>query len=98
MTFSSSQERSDGSLLIPPALRPGDCIAVVCPAGPPDAAKLRAGLAYLEALGYRTRLRWSEAHANGFLADTDEARAEDLNSALNDPEVRGIVLSSGRRY
>lgn len=95
MMFSSSEERSEAPLLIPPALRPGECIAVVCPAGPPDAAKLKTGLAYLEALGYRTRLRWSEAHANGFLANTDEARAEDLNRALHDPEVRGIVCAWG---
>ena len=95
MTFSASEELSDGPLLIPPALRPGDCVAVVCPAGPPDAAKLKAGLAYLESLGFRTRLRWSEARTNGFLADTDEARAEDLNRALHDPEVRGIVCAWG---
>jgi len=95
MTHRIAEEPSGAAALVPPALRPGETIAVVCPAGPPDPAKLEKGIAYLESLGYRTHLRWSQKHAKGFLADTDEARAEDLNSALGDPDVRGIVCAWG---
>lgn len=52
-------------------------------------------MAYLESLGYRTRLGWSPGQATGFLAGSDETRAEDLNSAFNDPDVRGIVCAWG---
>lgn len=82
-------------LLEPPALKPGDLIAVVCPAGPPDAEKLKGGVNFLESLGYRVRLDWSPERAKGFLADDDEARAAELNRALQDPEVRAIACACG---
>lgn len=83
-------------LLTAKALRAGAMLAIVSPAGSPDADKVSAGMAALQALGYRTR---SMPHAldrgplnyAGALAD----RLADLHAAFADPEVDGIVCTRG---
>jgi muramoyltetrapeptide carboxypeptidase len=56
--------------------------------------RLRAGL---ELLGDRYRLQVPDdiARRAGFLAGSDEERAGELNRAMADPDVRGIVLARG---
>lgn len=84
-----------GERLKPQPLKTGDTIAVVAPAGPVHEAALAGGLKVLENQGYRVKLG---AHVNdrlGYLAGLDEARAADLNAALQDPDVRGIVCARG---
>ncbi|HEU4401114.1 MAG TPA: LD-carboxypeptidase [Candidatus Polarisedimenticolia bacterium] len=81
--------------LLPPALRPGDRIGVVAPAGPVREADLDGGLACLERRGYRvspgTHLRSRQA----YLAGGDDERAADLNRLLADPEIRAIWFARG---
>lgn len=84
-----------GSRLKPPPLRPGSLIAVVAPAGPVHEAAFTAGVKVLENQGFRVRLGRHVSERLGYLAGTDEARAEDLNEALRDPDVRGIVAARG---
>jgi len=79
---------------VPARLRPGDTIAVPAPAGPvlPDAA--RSGLMLLAS---RYRVLHDEAifERSGFLAGSDDRRAEEMNRYLRDPEVRAIVPARG---
>lgn len=80
--------------VLPARLRPGDTIAVPAPAGPvlPEAA--RAGL---ELLGGRYRVLVDEAiyERTGFLAGSDDRRADELNRYLRDPDVRAIIPARG---
>jgi len=80
----------------PPALRPGDRIAIVCPAGPADdqahldrAAERVRSLGFEPVLGKRALARW------GYLAGTDAERAEDLNEVIRDPDVQGVFCLRG---
>lgn len=78
----------------PPKLSPGDTVAVCTPGSPVTKDRLDAGVA---ALAERYEVRVSE-HAldrDGYLAGTDDARAEELNRYFRDPDVRAIVLSRG---
>ncbi len=84
-----------GDKLKPAPLKPGDLVAVVAPAGPVDETALASGLKVLENLGFRVRLGESLTARRGYLAGPDEARVADLNAALSDPDVRGIVSARG---
>jgi muramoyltetrapeptide carboxypeptidase len=79
---------------MPPALRDGDLVAVVAPAGPVPPARLTAGLARIEGT-LRLRVPPDITRAAGFLAGTDQRRADELNAALRDPDVRAILLARG---
>ena len=65
------------------------------PSSPPDPESLEKSLKFLEQLG----LKWNRGkHAknrNGYLAGTDAERLEDLHEMFKDPEVIGIICSSG---
>ncbi|MFN7976089.1 MAG: LD-carboxypeptidase [Acidobacteriota bacterium] len=79
----------------PPALRPGDAVAVVSPAGPVDREKLERGLARLEELSLRPRLGRHALDREGYLAGSDDARLSDLEEAIADPGTRAILFSRG---
>jgi len=76
------------------ALRPGDPIAVVAPAGPAPTGDLSAGLELL-ASRYRVRPAENLQVREGYLAGSDERRRDAMNLALRDPDVRGIFCARG---
>jgi muramoyltetrapeptide carboxypeptidase len=91
------------ALLLAPALRAGDLVAVVAPSwcGPAVIpTPFRRGVARLEALGYRVRLmpnvqgrgRWE------WVSGTPAERAGDLQSAFADPEVRAVMCAIGGNH
>ncbi|HEY8321443.1 MAG TPA: LD-carboxypeptidase [Candidatus Baltobacteraceae bacterium] len=83
-------------MIYPPALRPGDAVALIAPAGPlASPVELDAAVARVEALGLRPILGEHVLGRRGFLAGTDAQRAADLNAALRDPDVRGIFAVRG---
>lgn len=81
--------------LRPPALRPGDAIAVIAPAGPPDGEALARGLELLRGR-YDVRTARELAAARwGVHAGTDDERGLELAWALTDPEVRCVIAARG---
>lgn len=86
------------SLLRAPALRPGDRVAVLSVSSPADLAKLAVGLDTLRFAGLAP-VTYPSAHDPGtmrpYLAGTDQMRATDLQAALTDPAIAGIVFATG---
>jgi muramoyltetrapeptide carboxypeptidase len=82
------------SCLFPAPLRPGDRIAVPAPAGPILRELARPGL---DLLAQRYQVIYSEAifERTGFLAGSDERRAEELNGYLADPDIRAVLCARG---
>ncbi|HZO87432.1 MAG TPA: LD-carboxypeptidase [Chthonomonadaceae bacterium] len=82
----------------PRALRPGDTLGVASPSGPIEAEALQAGVAALEARGYRVVLgehvRDTHPH-NNYLAGTDADRAADLNALFAREDIAGILCARG---
>jgi muramoyltetrapeptide carboxypeptidase len=85
------------TLVKPKALKQGDTIAIISPAGatrePQDA--FEQGQAILEAAGFQVKIM---PHAKGqyhYLAGEDAKRVQDLHDAFVDPEVQGILCSRG---
>ena len=83
-------------ILKPPRLRKGDLIGIISPASTPSAQeKIDLGVRYLERLGYRVKIGKHVMAQHGYLAGTDEQRAEDLNDMLRDRAVRAIFAVRG---
>jgi muramoyltetrapeptide carboxypeptidase len=91
----SALSRLPGEKLKPAPVKTGDPLAVVAPAGRVDEKAVAGGVRVLETLGFRVTLGRHLREARGYLAGPDEARAEDLNEALADPDVRGIICARG---
>lgn len=81
--------------LYPQALRPGDAVALVSPAGPVQAQRIEAAAAVLEGWGLRPRIYPHALDRHSFHAGTDANRLADLNQALNDPEIRAVICNRG---
>jgi muramoyltetrapeptide carboxypeptidase len=80
----------------PPALKPGDTIAFVAPAGPADPPALRDYARRLEADGYHVLIPPGIGERRtGYLAGTDDQRADELNRIIRDPKVRAIFPVRG---
>ncbi|MBO3742570.1 S66 peptidase family protein [Actinoplanes flavus] len=76
-------------------LRGGDLVALVAPAGavPPEQAASAERI--LAGWGLRTRVGRHALGRHTFLSGTDDERLTDLNDALRDPEVRGVLCLRG---
>jgi len=76
------------------AVRPGDPVAVVAPAGPFDKAALEAGLAIISG---RYRVRYDERiySRERYLAGDDDRRLTELTAALADPEIKAVFCARG---
>jgi muramoyltetrapeptide carboxypeptidase len=86
------------SLARPPALRPGDRVAVLSASGPAEPALLAIGLDALRFAGLEPVLYPSALDGGSmrkYLAGDDKMRAGDLCAALADPAVAGIVFATG---
>lgn len=83
-------------LIRPRHLSPGDTLGIVAPASPPpDPAAIDRGVAALEKLGYQVKLAPNVPKRLGFLAGTDQERADDLMGMFSDPEVHAILCVRG---
>ncbi len=81
--------------LVPPALRPGDTIMLVAPAGPSDEAPVRQFAKQLETQGYHVVIPANLFRRNHYLAGSDDDRADELNAAIRDPKVNAIFPCRG---
>jgi len=80
----------------PAALRKGDTIAFVAPAGPADAEKVAKAKDKFESLGFRVSIPPTLAtRRDRYLAGTDEERAAEFNAAVKDDRVRAIFAIKG---
>jgi len=89
-------------ILRPPAVRPGDVVAVAALSGGLDADEAdiaRAGIAVLEELGFTVRRASLVELGRGrwWSAGTPQEIAADLNALLADSEVRAVFALTGGR-
>lgn len=86
------------SLARPPALRPGDRVAVLSASSPAGQADLEVGLDVLRFAGLEPVV-YPSARDRGsirpYLAGDDAMRAADLRAALSDPAIAGIIFAIG---
>lgn len=82
--------------LLPPALNPGDTVALVSPSGATDdPLDLQLAQEAMEALGLKVKVAPHFAARHGHLAGSDSERAGDLNAMFGDKDVKAIVCVRG---
>lgn len=81
--------------VLPPALRPGDVVALVPTARAIVEAEVADGVALLESWGLRAKLSPGIGRKDFQQAGTAAERAADLQAAIADPEVKAIWCARG---
>ncbi len=81
--------------LRPPALRPGDTIGIIAPAGPIREDALEAGCSTLLRLGYRPFYLPSILDHDLYFAGSVERRVNELHEMFRRREVRAILCARG---
>ncbi len=93
---SSLSSPSSASYIKPPALRPGDTIAIVAPASPLEPpGRIQRAAERLKAMGFRVKEAPNLYHRYGDLAGPDDERVENLMAAFRDPEVKAVISGTG---
>jgi len=84
------------SLIKPPRLKRGDAIGLVTPAsGPFEASTIWKTQARLENLGFTVKLGRHISENYGYLAGSDQDRAEDLHKMFQDASIHAIIALRG---
>jgi muramoyltetrapeptide carboxypeptidase len=81
--------------IAPPALQPGDTIALVAPSRSVAHRPLESYVASYESWGYHVKFADNLGETRGYLAGTDESRAAAFMNAWLDPEVRCVWPITG---
>ena len=82
--------------ILPPFLKPGDTIAITCPAGFMPREKAQACIDALQAWGFRVVIGATVGgESSNYFAGTDRERMADLQGFLDDPQVKAILFGRG---
>jgi muramoyltetrapeptide carboxypeptidase len=82
-------------ITVPPYLRKGDTIGIVCPSGYMPAERAKTCIDTLQQWGYEVRIGKTLGHQYHYFSGTDEERAADLQSMLDDPTVKAVLCARG---
>jgi muramoyltetrapeptide carboxypeptidase len=83
------------TLLSPKALRRGDAVSVVVPAGPVNRERIDRALARLRNRGFRTKTYGDIYRSHSYLAGDDRTRADEFMAAFRDPETTVVWCARG---
>jgi muramoyltetrapeptide carboxypeptidase len=81
-------------VIFPPAIRPGDRVAVIAPSSPFDRALVLRGMGFLKER-YEVSFDPTLFARSGYLAGSDARRFAELDAAIRDPSIRAIVAARG---
>jgi muramoyltetrapeptide carboxypeptidase len=82
-------------MIVPSALKKGDKIRIVSPAGKVKEKYVLPAVDWLRKQGYRVELGKHVFASYYQFAGTDQQRLDDLQTALDDPETSAIICSRG---
>lgn len=81
---------------IPPYLKPGDTIGIVCPAGFMIADKVKACVDTLGKWGYQVRLgKTVGGKSTTYFSGNDQERLDDLQHMMDDDSIQAILCGRG---
>ncbi|MHC1736901.1 MAG: LD-carboxypeptidase [Ignavibacteriaceae bacterium] len=84
------------NLVKPKKLKKGDVIGFISPASSPnDLTRIEKGTKYFESLGYRVEVGKNVGKYYGYLAGTDQERADDIHDMFTRRDVKAIICLRG---
>lgn len=84
----------NGVLIRPPALQPGDTIALIAPSRPADPQRIAIASAWLEGRGYQVQTS-PPCRPYHYLAGRDQDRAQEVMDAFLDDSVQALLCVRG---
>ncbi len=82
-------------IIIPPYLKPGDTIGLVCPAGYMPAEKYQTCIETLCNWGFQVVVGKTPGHQFNYFSGTDKERLEDLQQMIDDSKIKAILCARG---
>lgn len=82
-------------IVLPKALRSGDAIGIVVPAGPLNRERIDRGIARLKSRGFRVKTYGDIYRSRGYLAGDDATRAAEVIAAFEDPDTSAVWCGRG---
>jgi len=79
----------------PPRLKIGDTIGLIAPGSYISQEELKESVLNLEKLGFKVVYSERILSKTGYLAGSDESRAEEVNSMFADKKIHGIICARG---
>lgn len=83
------------TIVKPPALKPGDRVAVLAPASPFSREEFEEGLAELRTIGFEAVYDDRVFERDAYVAGSAETRARAFIEAWTDPSVRAVLTARG---
>ena len=83
------------TLLRPPALRSGDTIGIVAPAGAVDRTEFAAGEARLQELGFKVAYSEGILQRDMYFAGDARRRIDELHEMFRAPDVKAVICARG---
>src|SRR5665647_1872807 len=82
--------------ILPPWLKRGDTIGLLCPAGPVrEMRHLQAGIRLITDMGFVVKVRGPIEAREGYLVDSDAQRADNLQALWMDEDVKAVLAIRG---
>lgn len=82
-------------ITIPPYLKKGDTIGIVCPSGFMPAENVETCIKTLENWGYRVKVGSTVGSQFNYFSGTDKQRTQDLQKMMNDGGIKAILCARG---
>jgi len=82
-------------ITIPPYLKPGDAIGILCPSGYMPYEKASTAIKTLTEWGFNIVIGKTLGHQFNYFSGTDEERLIDLQQLMDDENIKGIFCARG---
>lgn len=83
-------------IILPPYLKKGDTIGIVCPSGFMDQRKMQVCINTLQQWGFMVKTgKTADSKSKNYFSGTDEERLQDLQTMLDDAGIKAILFGRG---
>ncbi len=82
-------------MIIPPYLKPGDTIGILCPAGSMSIEKAQTAINVLQEWGFKIVTGITLGNQHSYFSGTDDERLSDLQEMMDDDSINAIFCARG---
>lgn len=82
-------------MIIPPYLKKGDTIGILCPSGFMPYEKAQTAINILQQWGFKVKTGFTLGNQNNYFSGTDEERLNDLQTMMDDDSINAIMCARG---
>ncbi len=95
-TSKRSSQKKEVHPIYPPPIKKGETIGLVSPASPLiNKDNFSSGVQVLEKKGFEVKFNRKLLNSKGYLAGSDQERADEFNKLWADPEVKALIAARG---